>query len=101
MVFQRGGHVYILANKYNSVLYIGVTSELISRVWQHKNKSNPGSFTSKYNCNKLVYYAGFNHIEEAIAEEKRLKGSNREYKRRLISEFNSEWKDLYQGLIDE
>ena len=90
-----------MTNKTHSVLYIGVTSNLISRVWEHKNKVYPTSFTAKYNCNKLVYYFFYPHIEEAISAEKALKGSNRKYKQDLVSKLNTEWKDLYDTLINE
>jgi putative endonuclease len=69
MMFQKGGCVYIMTNKLNKVLYVGVSSELSGRVWDHKNKTYPKSFTAKYNCNKLVYYLFYPHIEEAIAVE--------------------------------
>ena len=98
---QRGGCVYIVTNLTHSVLYTGVTSDIISRTWDHKNKTYPKSFTAKYNCNKLVYYLFYPHIEEAIAVEKALKGGNREFKIKLINELNPNWSDLYQHLIDE
>jgi putative endonuclease len=101
MVMQRGGCVYIVTNLTHSVLYTGVTSDIISRIWDHKNKTYPKSFTAKYNCNKLVYYLFYPHIEEAIAAEKALKGGNREFKIKLINELNPNWGDLYQHLIDE
>jgi putative endonuclease len=101
MVFQRGGCVYIITNKLNKVLYTGVTSDMINRIWEHKNKTYPNSFTSKYNCDKLVYYFFYSHIEEAIAAEKLIKGSSREYKKQLITSLNPEWKDLYQELKEE
>jgi putative endonuclease len=101
MVFQRGGCVYIMTNKLHTVLYTGVTSEIISRVWQHKTKFYPDSFTAKYNCNKLVYYCFYPHIEEAIAAEKAIKGGNRRYKKQLVDSINPEWKDLYDDLIKE
>jgi putative endonuclease len=101
MVMQRGGCVYIVTNLTHSVLYTGVTSDIISRIWDHKNKTYPKSFTAKYNCNKLVYYLFYPHIEEAIAAEKALKGGNRELKIKLIKELNPNWSDLYQHLIDE
>ena len=101
MVFTRGGCAYILTNKYNSVLYTGVSSDLLTRVWKHKNKNDPTCFTARYNCNKLVYYISFPTIEEAIAEEKRIKGSSRTYKKQLIDSFNAEWKDLYDVLLNE
>ncbi|MDN5289585.1 MAG: catalytic domain protein [Mucilaginibacter sp.] len=101
MVFQRGGCVYIITNKLNKVLYTGVTSDIINRIWEHKNKTYPNSFTSKYNCDKLVYYFFYSHIEEAIVAEKIIKGSSREYKKQLITSLNLEWKDLYQELKEE
>jgi len=63
---QRGGCDYIMSNVFNSVVYIGVTSDLFSRVAEHKDKAYPSSFTAKYNCNKLVYFEAFSTIEEAI-----------------------------------
>jgi putative endonuclease len=97
---KRGGYVYIMANPTNTATYIGVTSQLLVRVHQHKDKSNPGSHTAKYNIVKLVYYAGFHHIEEAIAEEKRLKNLSRKNKYLLISAMNPEWKDLTNDVIE-
>ena len=101
MVSQQGGCVYIMTNKYNSVLYTGVSSELIARVWHHKNKTYPDSFTARYNCYKLVYYCFYSRIEEAIAVEKAIKGSSREYKKQLVTSMNPDWKDLYDGLLEE
>jgi putative endonuclease len=101
MVFARGGCVYIMTNMTHSVLYTGVTSDIIGRVWDHKNKTYPKSFTAKYNCDKLVYYFFYAHIEEAIAAEKAIKGGSREYKKQLVHSINPEWKDLYDGLIAE
>ncbi|MES2112265.1 MAG: GIY-YIG nuclease family protein [Bacteroidota bacterium] len=101
MLFILGGCVYIMTNKRHSVLYVGVTSELIVRVWQHKTHYYPGSFTSKYNCEKLVYYCFYPHIEEAIGVEKTLKAGNRKTKIKLIEELNPEWLDLYDKLIEE
>jgi len=82
-------------------LYVGVTSEIISRVWDHKNKTYPKSFTAKYNCNKLVYYMFYPHIEEAIAIEKEIKDRNRAYKIKLINSLNPEWRDFYDDLINQ
>ncbi len=101
MIFHRGGCVYIMTNKINSVVYIGVTSELTGRVWEHKNKVYPKSFTAKYNCDKLVYYIFYPHIEEAIAAEKQLKDRRRVYKNTLINSLNPDWKDLHPGLMEE
>jgi len=95
---ERGGFVYIMANKNHMVLYTGVTSELSSRVYEHKNNYYPKSFTSKYKCYKLVYYNFFWSIEEAITEEKRIKGGSRLAKLKLINEINPNWNDLYETL---
>ena len=101
MVFIRGGCVYIMTNAYNSIYYIGVTSDLLARVYDHKNKTYPNSFTSRYNCDKLVYYEFYPHIEEAIAREKALKGGSRKAKIELIKSFNPIWTDLYEALLNE
>ena len=74
------------------------TSDLFQRIPEHINKVYPDSFTAKYNCNKLVYYETFGRIEDAIAREKQLKKWNREWKNKLITDFNPEWKDLFEGL---
>lgn len=92
-------YVYILTNKNNTVLYIGVTSNLIRRVHEHKNKLVDG-FTKKYNCNKLVWYGSTPEIESAIGQEKRMKKWKREYKINLINKFNPDWKDLYKDLLN-
>ena len=101
MVFQRGGCVYITTNKLHTVLYTGVTSDLIGRVWDHKNKRYPNSYTAKYNCDKLVYYFFYSRIEEAIATEKAIKGGSRKSKMQLVNSINPGWKDLYDVLIEE
>jgi putative endonuclease len=93
-----GGYVYIMSSTNNSTLYVGVTSDLPVRILQHKQKENPG-FTAKYNCTKLVYYKRCDTIEEAIAEEKRIKGGSRKKKEALINSMNPEWHDLYEGII--
>jgi putative endonuclease len=91
---ERGGCVYIMANIFNTILYTGVTSELENRVWQHQNNFYPKSFTAKYKCHKLVYFASFFSIEEAINEEKRIKGGSRSLKIKLITDLNPTWMDL-------
>ena len=94
---MKGGWVYILASKRNGTLYIGVTSDLEGRIYQHKERSLPG-FTSKYGVDRLVYCTEFDTIEDAIAEEKRLKNWKRSWKIALIEEHNPEWRDLYDEL---
>lgn len=91
----RGGCVYIMTNVFNNIYYNGVTSDLRNRVWQHKNNIYPKSFTSKYKCYKLVYYQSFFSVEEAINEEKRIKGGNRQQKINLVEGFNPSWLDLF------
>lgn len=98
---QKGGCVYILTNKTHSVLYTGVTSDLISRIWEHKNKVYSNSFTAKYGCHQLIYYEMYLHIEEAIAAEKAIKGGSRSKKIALVNNMNPEWNDLYKELIKE
>ncbi len=94
----KGGYTYILTNKNNTVLYTGVTSDLIKRVWEHQTGKYPNSFTSRYNVTKLVYYEEFGTIEEAISREKQLKSGSRNKKVKLIEDFNPSWEDLYEGL---
>jgi len=76
------------------VLYIGVTANLEGRVWEHRNKKDPNSFTARFNCILLVYYKYFDDITEAIEEEKRLKGYKRAYKDALVNAMNPTWEDL-------
>ncbi len=97
---KYGGSIYILTNKYHTVLYTGVTSDLKKRIYQHKNKEFKSSFTANYNCNKLVYFENFIRIEEAIAREKQIKGGSRKGKEELINAFNPEWKDLWEVIKD-
>ena len=91
-------YVYILASKKNGTLYIGVTCDLVKRVYEHKHNLVDG-FTKEYNVHILVYYEHHNEIEEAIAREKQMKKWNRKWKIRLIEENNSEWKDLYDEIL--
>ena len=89
--------IYILANKRNGTLYIGVTSNLVERVYEHKNNMIEG-FSKKYNIHKLVYYEITDDIESAIRRERQLKKWNRKWKINLIENSNPEWRDLYFGL---
>jgi putative endonuclease len=90
--------VYILSSKPNGTLYIGVTSNLIKRVWEHKSNCVHG-FTSKYHVHTLVWYEQHDSMESAILREKSLKKWDRTWKLRLIEENNSEWIDLYEMII--
>lgn len=87
-------HVYVMTNKMNGVLYIGVTDNLHERIKEHKLKSRPKSFTAKYNCNELVYFEEYNNNERAIVREKQLKKWKRDWKIKLIEEMNPSWMDL-------
>ena len=87
-----------MTNKKNSTLYIGMTNDLIRRVFEHKEGLIEG-FTKKYNCQKLVWYLETNNVESAIMQEKRMKKWKREYKENIINEMNPDWRDLYNDLI--
>ena len=94
----KGGCVYFMTNKNNTTLYVGVSSDLRTRVWQHKEKVYPKSFTARYNLNKLVYYEVLPTIEEAIVREKQLKAGSRQKKEDLINNENPEWRDLWDDI---
>ena len=87
-----------MTNKNKTTLYVGVTSDLISRLAEHKMMKHPNSFTARYKLEFLVYYELFHSIEEAIAREKQLKGGSRMKKEELINNFNPGWKDLSDEL---
>ncbi|PQJ81305.1 GIY-YIG nuclease family protein [Polaribacter glomeratus] len=91
---MKPGFVYILTNKNNTTLYIGVTSNLEQRIKQHKSKIDKKSFTARYNLDKLVYYEAFQMIGDAIAREKQLKAGSRSKKIALIERINTGWEDL-------
>ena len=95
---QKYGYIYILFNKRNGTLYTGVTSNLVQRIYQHKNKVIDG-FSKKYNIDKLGYYEVFDDIESAIIREKQIKSGSRSNKIKLIESLNPEWKDLYDSII--
>ena len=91
-------YIYILASNNNNVLYIGVTNDIVRRVYEHKQKVIDG-FTKKYNVNKLVYFEQTTDVNVAIKREKQLKSFSRGKKENLIKRVNSEWKDLYESLL--
>lgn len=95
---QKHYYTYILTNQRDTVLYTGVTSDLIKRVYQHKHKLIKG-FTQQYNINKLVYYEAYQDPTQAILREKQIKAGTRQKKIRLIIQNNPEWKDLYEDVI--
>lgn len=96
---MKNYYIYILSNKRNGTLYIGVTSNLIKRIQEHKNKSVDG-FTKKYKVDKLIYYEQTEQINSALAREKALKKWNREWKINLIEKENPNWNDLYDNIIE-
>jgi putative endonuclease len=94
MTYNFPYFVYILTNKSNQVYYVGVTNDLRTRVWEHKTKQSPYSFTSRYNIYKLVYFENFEFIAEAIRREKYIKEKPRRWKQDLIRSVNHEWREL-------
>jgi putative endonuclease len=94
---MRNYFTYILASKRNGTLYIGITNNLLKRVQEHKNKE-ASVFTKKYKIDKLVYYEECNDVNAAIMREKQLKKWKRQWKLRIIEEFNPDWEDLYYRL---
>ena len=95
---QKQSFVYILFNKSDGVLYTGITSDLVKRVFEHKSKVIKG-FTQKYNVDKLGYYEIFKDIEQAILREKQIKAGSRKKKIELIESINPEWRDLYEDIL--
>lgn len=92
-MLNKNYYIYILTNWDNTVIYVGVTNDLVRRLYEHKNKLYDG-FTKKYNLNKLVYFELFFDINEAIKREKEIKKWRREKKNNLVESKNSEWRDL-------
>ena len=92
-------YVYILSNANKSVIYTGVTNNLIRRVYEHKQHFDKGSFTARYNIENLVYYETSIDIESAIQREKQIKGWNRKRKNKLVESKNPGWEDLYESLL--
>ena len=90
-------YIYILTNDNNTTLYIGVTNNLIRRIYEHKNELIDG-FTKKYNLNKLVYFESTTDVESAIVREKQLKAGSGKKKIELIEKENTDWQDLYSGI---
>ena len=96
---NKQGYVYILFNKKNGTLYVGVTSNLVKRIYEHKNKLADG-FTKKYGVDKLGYFEKYDDMYNAIEREKQLKAGNRQKKIDLIEKNNKEWRDLYNEIIN-
>ncbi len=91
--------IYMLTNRRDGVLYIGVTSNLLKRIWEHKNNIVDG-FSKRYNAHKLVWYELHPTMDSAIVREKRLKNWKREWKISLIEQTNPQWNDLYDGICE-
>ena len=96
----KGGSVYIITNKRKTTLYTGSTSDLQARLMEHKDKIYPSSFSARYNLNVLVYYQNYHLIEEAIEMERYIKGKTRKWKNGLISQFNPNWIDLSEEVLN-
>lgn len=94
-------YVYILSNSTNTVIYTGVTNNLLRRVYQHKNKMDPKSFSAKYNVHKLVFFEETSDAYSAISREKQIKGWNRKRKNELINKQNPQWVDLYDSILGD
>mgnify|MGYP002540424845 CR=1 FL=1 len=92
-------YVYILTNANKNLIYIGVTNNLIRRVYEHKHHLDKGSYTARYNIDQLVYFEETSDVEAAISREKQLKGWNRARKNRLVESKNPEWKDIYTQIL--
>ena len=95
---MKQSFVYMLTNQKNGTLYIGITSDLTKRIYEHKSKAVKG-FTQRYDLKILVYYEIFEDIKEAIRREKYLKGKKREFKIKLIESLNPQWRDLYEEIL--
>ena len=95
---MKAGYVYILASQRNGTLYVGVTSDPVKRIWQHKTEIT-GGFTSKYGVKTLVYLECHDSVSEAIVREKSMKKWRRRWKIDLIERENPRWKDLYDDLV--
>ena len=93
-------YVYFLTNKNNRVLYVGVTNDLVRRIYEHKNHLEPKSFTAKYKATKLVYFEQTTNIRSAIEREKQIKSWSRERKNKLVESMNPNWEELYSSIID-
>lgn len=98
MIMQRGGSVYIMTNALRTVVYVGVTSDLRNRVFEHRTHFYKGSFTDIYNCTICVYYCYYSSIIEAIAAEKQIKKWSRKKKDELITAMNPKWEDLWKEI---
>lgn len=86
--------VYILTNRRRTVLYVGATRDIFTRMWEHRTKQNPKSFTAKYELSHLVYLEGFEDVDNAFMRERFIKGKTRKWKEALVEKYNPYWKEL-------
>ena len=91
-------YVYILANKFNTVIYTGITKDLLRRVYEHRNHMDPKSFTAKYDVTRLVFYETTTDVRAAIEREKQIKSWSRAKKNRLVETMNPRWQDLWESI---
>ena len=92
-------YVYSMSNSHKNVIYVGITNDLIRRVYEHKNNTIPESFTAKYSVHKLVYFESTSSRYEAISREKQIKSWNRKRKNKLVETMNPKWIELYDTLL--
>ena len=92
-------YVYILSNVTNTTIYVGITNDLVRRMYEHRHKLDSGSFTAKYDIGKLVYYEYTCDVRSAIEREKQIKGWNRARKNKLVESRNPRWEDLYDSIL--
>jgi putative endonuclease len=97
---MKPGFIYIITNKYQTVVCTGVTSNLPQRIINHKENKYPNSFSARYNVNILVYYEQFQSIGDAVTREKQIKAGSREFKNNLVGSVNPAWKDLFEDIKD-
>lgn len=92
-------YVYILANATNTVIYTGITRDLVRRVYEHRHHADPESFTARYDVTRLVYYEHTTDVRAAIEREKQIKGWNRRRKNKLVETMNPQWQDLWKSIL--
>lgn len=98
MIGTHNYFIYLTTNKMITVLYTGITNNLVRRIWEHKKKIIKG-FTAKYNVDKLVYFENYSDVEQAIKREKEIKHWSRKKKMALIQSFNPTWRDLFKDIV--
>jgi len=96
---RPAAYVYLLTNQHHTVLYVGMTTDLRTRLWEHLRKINSGSFSARYNLNKPVYFEGVDSEEAALERERFIKGKSRAFKKTLITKLNPNWDDLTDRIM--